>query len=145
VLAGRNVSYFGLDKERLGQYIVYAPNYGLSDIRPKKAVFHWFLEMKEGEFITTEDLAKKFYSGLFEFIRSEPGMKIIPVPPPPLPFLLATGWGQKPRPVKSSPTGIKFNLSDVERDTFYIVKYEGDKYAIRVTSDGYLENYSVEE
>jgi hypothetical protein len=45
----------------------------------------------------------------------------------------------------SDAFGIKFNVNDVERDVFYFVEYQGDKYAVRLTSDDVLERYEVIE
>jgi hypothetical protein len=49
------------------------------------------------------------------------------------------------RPVRVSKEGIQIDTKGIERDVFYIVAYEGDKFAIRVTKDGMLETYEIEE
>ena len=52
--------------------------------------------------------------------------------------------GRPRKPVTASEEGIKFNISSVERNVFYQVEYDGEKYAVRVTEDGILERYVVE-
>ena len=47
-------------------------------------------------------------------------------------------------PMIAGDQGIKFNLNSIERDTFYEVEYNNQKYAVRVTDDGFLERYEVE-
>jgi hypothetical protein len=45
----------------------------------------------------------------------------------------------------SKNEGIKFNVDSIERDVFYVVDYDGEKYATRLTSDGMLETYQIIE
>jgi len=40
---------------------------------------------------------------------------------------------------------IQFNLKDLEKDKFYLVDYEGEKYVIQVTSDNKIRLYEVLE
>lgn len=40
---------------------------------------------------------------------------------------------------------IQFNLKDLEKDKLYLVDYEGEKYAIQVTSDNKIRLYEVLE
>ncbi|WP_048054774.1 hypothetical protein [Acidianus hospitalis] len=40
---------------------------------------------------------------------------------------------------------IQFNLKDLEKDKFYLVNYEGEKYVIQVTSDNKIRLYEVLE
>ena len=49
------------------------------------------------------------------------------------------------KPLIVSTEGMKFNIGSIERDVFYEAEYDGQKYAIRVTADGVLENYEVRE
>ena len=45
----------------------------------------------------------------------------------------------------SNAEGIRLKLNQIERNLFYLVTYEGKKYATRVTSDDTLETYEVIE
>lgn len=47
------------------------------------------------------------------------------------------------KPVIATERGIRLDLSAVERGTFYIVDYDGEKYAVRLTEDGFIESYEV--
>ncbi|MDT7902060.1 MAG: ribbon-helix-helix domain-containing protein [Acidianus sp.] len=38
---------------------------------------------------------------------------------------------------------IQFNLKDLEKDKFYLIDYEGEKYVIQVTSDNKIRLYEV--
>lgn len=50
------------------------------------------------------------------------------------------------KPVTSTPQeGIRANLALMQTGIYYPVEFEGKKYAIRLSEDGYLERYSVEE
>lgn len=52
---------------------------------------------------------------------------------------------KKLSPVTVSGETVSFNLANLERNTFYEFEDEEGKMAMRVTSDGMLEIYEVEE
>ncbi|BDC17989.1 ribbon-helix-helix domain-containing protein [Acidianus sp. HS-5] len=45
--------------------------------------------------------------------------------------------------VKVEGDEIEFNLNDLEKDKFYLIDYDGEKYAIQVTSDNKIRLYEV--
>ena len=49
------------------------------------------------------------------------------------------------KPVSSSEEGILLDLRTMDIEKLYDVEYGGEKYAIRLTEDGSLELYEVEE
>lgn len=49
------------------------------------------------------------------------------------------------KPVVASREGMSFNLDSMEPEKFYLVEYEGERYAVRLTKDGTLETYEIEE
>ncbi len=73
------------------------------------------------------------------------GIPRIEIPKPPLDLVISLRSKQLlAKPFTVSAEGIRFNLSSIQRNVFYEVEYEGEKFLIRVTEDGILERYEVE-
>jgi len=130
--------YYNIDMASI--YLLYAPDKNMSTNTGRDtAKFYWHLHLEEGAFISLRDMYSKFFE-----VLTLPGMKLVTdkaLPPGPV---------QKPDPpkpegVQASAQGIKFDINKLERDTFHIVEYHGQKYAIRITKKGMIENYSVVE
>ncbi len=74
-----------------------------------------------------------------------PGIPRMEIPKPPLNLVISLLSNQLlAKPFTVSAEGIRFNLNSIQRNVFYEVEYEGEKFLIRVTEDGILERYEVE-